>query len=73
MSKRRNGTLAKNAPRRRGSDLSPMTLVSVRVPSSLVDDLEIVAERRNEPKTALVRMALEEYLATPKNRRKKLS
>jgi hypothetical protein len=37
-----------------------MTLVSVRVPSELVSDLELVAQRRNEPKTALVRMALEE-------------
>lgn len=48
-----------------------MALVSVRVPVELVTDLELVAERRNEPKTALVRMALEEYLATPKNRRRK--
>ena len=50
-----------------------MTLVSVRVPTELVSDLEVVAMRRNEPKTALVRMALEEYLSTPKNRRKKAS
>jgi len=50
-----------------------MTLVSVRVPTELVSDLEIVALRRNEPKTALVRMALEEYLSTPKNRRKRVS
>ena len=50
-----------------------MKLVSVRVPSALVADLEQVALRRNEPKTALVRMALEDYLATPKNRRRKAS
>jgi predicted transcriptional regulator len=50
-----------------------MTLVSVRVPSELVSDLELVAQRRKEPKTALVRMALEEYLNTPKNRRKRVS
>ena len=72
MSQRRNGT-ARRVSRKRGSDLAPMTLVSVRVPSELVSDLEVVALRRNEPKTALVRMALEEYLSTPKNRRKRVS
>jgi predicted transcriptional regulator len=70
MSEKRSG---KKAIRRRGSDLAPMTLVSVRVPTSLVTDLEEIAERRNEPKTALVRMALEDYLNTPKNRRRKAS
>jgi predicted transcriptional regulator len=50
-----------------------MKLVSVRVPSELVADLEEIAQRRNEPKTALVRMALEDYLSMPKNRRKKAS
>jgi predicted transcriptional regulator len=50
-----------------------MTLVTVRVPSELIADLEEVAQRRNEPKTALVRMALEDYLSTPKNRRRKAS
>ena len=73
MATRRNGSATSRVPRRRGSDLSPMKLVSVRVPSELVADLEEIAQRRNEPKTALVRMALEDYLSMPKNRRKKAS
>jgi hypothetical protein len=73
MATRRNGSATSKAPRRRGSDLAPMTLVTVRVPSELIADLEEVAQRRNEPKTALVRMALEDYLSTPKNRRRKAS
>lgn len=57
----------------RGSDLTPLTLVSFRIPQELLDDLELVAERRQEPKTALIRQALEEYLQVQKNRRKKTS
>ena len=57
----------------RGSDLTPLTLVSFRIPQELLDDLELVAEKRQEPKTALIRQALEEYLQVQKNRRKKAS
>ena len=57
----------------RGSDLTPLTLVSFRIPQELLDDLELVADRRQEPKTALIRQALEEYLQVQKNRRKKAS
>lgn len=57
--------------RRRGSDLTPLTVLSARVPAELVADLEQVAERRNEPKTALVRFALEDFLEEPKNRRRR--
>jgi len=57
----------------RGSDLTPLTLVSFRIPQELLDDLELVADKRQEPKTALIRQALEEYLQVQKNRRKKAS
>jgi len=53
----------------RGSDIPRLTLVAFRAPVELVEDLEIVAERRNEPKSTLIREALNQYLAEPKNRR----
>lgn len=53
----------------RGSDIPRLSLVAFRAPVELVEDLEIVAERRNEPKSTLIREALNQYLAEPKNRR----
>jgi len=58
---------------RRGSDLKPLELVAFRAPLELVEDLEKIAERRNEPKSAIVRQAVEAFLSEPKNRRRKAS
>lgn len=57
----------------RGSDIPRLSLVAFRAPVELVEDLEEIAERRNEPKSTLIREALNQYLAVPKNRRKKAS
>jgi len=57
----------------RGSDLTPLILVSFRISQELLDDLELVADKRQEPKTALIRQALKEYLQVQKNRRKKVA
>ena len=54
---------------RRGSDIPRLTLVAFRAPAELVEDLEEIAERRSEPKSTLIREALNQYLAEPKNRR----
>jgi len=58
---------------RRGSDIPRLTTVTFRAPNELVEDLDEIAERRSEPKSTLIREALNQYLAEPKNRRRKAS
>lgn len=58
---------------RRGSDIPRLTTVTFRAPNELVEDLDEIAERRNEPKSTLIREALNQYLGEPKNRRRKAS
>jgi predicted DNA-binding protein len=58
---------------RRGSDLPKLELLAFRAPVELIQDLEDIAERRGEPKSALVRQAVEAFLSEPKNRRRKAS
>ena len=43
---------------RRGSDLPKLELLAFRAPVELIQDLEDIAERRGEPKSALVRQAV---------------
>lgn len=58
---------------RRGSDLRPLEMVAFRASLELVKDLEEIALRRHEPKSAIVRQAVEAFLSEPKNRRRKAS